>query len=129
MKTFDAFQGASITRKLKQDILVSQNGWNELMGSIVLDDHKLFNRLINDKSINLEETDDKGNTALILAAKNHQLSMIKELIKAGANIYHENNDGENFYDASSNTYRFVNKVKEWIEKKYPEIITSKKYNL
>lgn len=76
-----------------------------------------------------EETDKYGNTALILAAKHHKLEVIKELLKNGANMYHRNNQGEDFYDASVNTYRFINSVTDWIEKEYPEFIMSKKYNL
>ena len=80
-------------------------------------------------SSDIEETDKYGNTALILAAKHHKLEVIKELLKNGANMYHKNDQGEDFYDASVNTYRFINSVTDWIEKEYPEFIISKKYNL
>jgi ankyrin repeat protein len=127
LKQFEILQGSSITKSLKQDILITQNGWNELMSSITFGDKKLFYKLIKDNSINLEETDYDGNTALILAAKNHKLDFIKELLKNGANMLHKNYIGEDFYDASVNTY--INNVKNWIEKKYPGFIIAKKYNL
>jgi hypothetical protein len=55
--------------------------------------------------------------------------MLKELIKAGANIYHTNNNGETMYDLAVNRYKFINNVKDWIEKNYPEVIAMKKFNL
>lgn len=75
------------------------------------------------------ETDTYGNTALLVAAKEGRLKMVKELIKIGFDIYHTNNKGETFYDVAINRYKFINNVKDWIEKTYPEIISANKYNL
>lgn len=77
----------------------------------------------------LETTDYYGNTPLLIAAKEGRLKMLKELIKAGANIYHTNNNGETMYDLAVNRYKFINNVKDWIEKNYPEVIAMKKFNL
>lgn len=86
-----------------------------------------FKKLI--KTEDLEYQDSNGNTALLIAAKEGRLKMVKELIKAGANIFHTNNEGESFYDLAVNRYKFINNVKDWIEKNYPEVIDMKKYNL
>ncbi len=44
-------------------------------------------------------------------------------------ITHKNKNGEDFYDLAVNRYKFINGVKDWIEKTYPEFVMAKKYNL
>jgi ankyrin repeat protein len=85
--------------------------------------------IINQNYLSIESTDGLGNTALLFAAKEGRLKMVKDLIKAGANIYATNNKGENFYDVAVNRFKFINNVKDWIEKTYPELIMANKYNL
>lgn len=125
----ELFNGGRITNSLKQDIINAKNDWNELMSDIVNVNYSHFLKLLNSNKYNLEETDINGNTALLLAAKEGRLKMVKQLIKAGANIFHTNNDNENFYDLSLKKFKFINIVKDWIEKNYPEVIMAKKYNL
>lgn len=127
IKTYEALAGSQITKKLLNDIRFNTNVWNDFLVSIVENDMSKFKKLI--KTEDLEYQDGNGNTALLIAAKEGRLKMVKELIKAGANIFHTNNEGESFYDLAVNRYKFINNVKDWIEKNYPEVIDMKKYNL
>lgn len=127
IKTYEALAGSQITKKLLNDIRFNTNVWNDFLVSIVENDMSKFKKLI--KTEDLEYQDSNGNTALLIAAKEGRLKMVKELIKAGANIFHTNNEGESFYDLAVNRYKFINNVKDWIEKNYPEVIDMKKYNL
>lgn len=127
IKTYEALAGSQITKKLLNDIRFNTNVWNDFLVSIVENDMSKFKKLI--KTEDLEYQDGNGNTALLIAAKEGRLKMVKELIKAGANIFHTNNEGESFYDLAVNRYKFINNVKDWIEKNHPEVIDMKKYNL
>lgn len=127
IKTYELLNGGKITKAIINDLTAAEHGWNELMRSIVNSEHRKFMKLI--KNTNLEETDDDGNTALLIASNEGKLTMVKELIKAGADITHKNNKGEDFYDLAVNRYKFINGVKDWIEKTYPEFVMAKKYNL
>jgi ankyrin repeat protein len=94
---------------------------------------KKFNDLL--KTVNLEDVDKDGNTALLLAADNGRLTMMRKLVKAGANIHHRNNNGEDFYDLAKNLHsgnhdnKWFNNPSKWIEKNLPEFVDAKKYNL
>ena len=98
------------------------------MKSVKYNDLPSFYKLIR-SDVNLEDTDVNGNTALLLAAKNNDLTMIRYLVNAGANIRHKNNEGDDFYDIVTKQYKFINKPKDWIEKNLSEFVASKKYNL
>ena len=127
IKTYELLNGSRITKAINLDIETGMNMWNRLMVTIASNDMKTFHRLI--KTINLEEVDKFGNTALLIATSVGRLKMVKELIKNGADIFHKNNLGEDFYDVAINRFKFINNVKDWIEKTYPEIVMAKKYNL
>jgi len=127
LKTYEILNGASISKSLMKDIRIAQKRITELIDAIEYNDYNDFKKLIDNS--NLEEIDKHGNTALLYAAKEGRLKMLKELIKHGADIYHKNDKGEDFYDMAENRYKFINGVKDWIEETYPEIVASKKYNL
>ena len=127
IKTREAFAGSQISKQLLNDIRFGTKLWNDFLISIVENDMSKFKRLI--KTEDLEYTNGNGNTPLLIAAKEGRLKMLKELIKAGANIYHTNNNGETMYDLAVNRYKFINNVKDCIEKNYPEVIAMKKFNL
>ena len=127
LRKYELFNGGRIANQLKNDLNAGIYGLNELMQSIVEKDYRKFMKLI--KNTNLEEADNNGNTALIVASHAGQLTMVKELINSGADITHKNNDGDDFYDVAVNRFKFINGVKDWIEKNYPEFIMAKKYNL
>lgn len=112
--------------KVKQ--LTESQNLNDLMKSVKYNDLPSFYKLIR-SDVNLEDTDVNGNTALLLAAKNNDLAMIRHLVNAGANIRHKNNEGDDFYDIVTKQYKFINKPKDWIEKNLSEFVASKKYNL
>ena len=97
------------------------------MISIINGDMPTFNKLID--HVNLDDVDWEGNTALLIAASNGRLNMLKKLIEKGANIYHKNDKGEDFYDLAEGRYKFINNVKDYIEKEFPEYIETRKYNL
>jgi len=126
LKSFELLNGANITNSLKMDIEKASNNWNDIMTSIVYNEYGFFKKNIN--NINLEQVDINGNTPLLLASIYGRLKMLKKLIKNGANIFHKNNSGDDFYDIA-NRYKFINSMKDWIEKKYPEFVVLKKYNL
>lgn len=127
LKTYELLNGGRIMKAALNDLKSMQHGWNELMQSIVNKEYKKFMKLI--KNTDLEEVDNDGNTALLIASSDGKLTMVKELIKAGADITHKNKNGEDFYDLAVNRYKFINGVKDWIEKTYPEFVMAKKYNL
>jgi ankyrin repeat protein len=112
---------------MKNDLIFIINDYNKLMTAIYNNEFSKFKKLI--VSENIEDVDKEGNTALLIAASNGRLKMVKELIKQGADIHHKNNKGEDFYDVAVNRFVFINGVKDWIEKEYPELIMAKKYNL
>jgi ankyrin repeat protein len=127
IKTFEVLKGASMLAAFAEDLKFLTNGYNKLMVAIFNNDYLDFKKLVS--ITNLEEVDKEGNTALLIASNYGRTKMLKELIKHGASITHENNEGEDFYDVSVNRFKFINGVKDWIEKEYPEFITAKKYNL
>jgi len=129
IKAYEAFGGASITKALIHDLESAKNKWNELMQTIVWNDPRRFYQLLNTNQYNIEDIDKNGNTLLLIAAKNGRLAMMKHLVKAGADISHKNNNGDDFYDLTVNRNIFINRLKEWIEKKFPEFVIAKKYNL
>lgn len=129
IKTYEILQGASITNKLKKDLNAVTNQWNKLMFSVRWNDVIDFYKFLDSDEYNLEDTDKYGNTALLIAAMNDRLTMMKHLVKAGANIFHKNNEGDDFYDLTVKNFKFINKAKDWIEEEFPEFIASKKYNL
>ena len=51
---------------------------------------KLLEKLGGDA--NLEETDEEGNTALLIAADCEDIEVVQLLIKAGCNVNHQNDD-------------------------------------
>jgi len=127
LKTYELFNGGRITTALKKDIRNYQRKLTPFMIAITDGDMKRFNKLID--IVDLEQEDNKGNTALLMASYCGRLKMLKELIKKGANIHHKNDKGEDFYDMAEFQYKFINNTKKWIEKNYPEFIAAKKYNL
>ena len=135
LKTYELFNGGRILNALKKDIIKSTEKWNDLMDAIANKEYKTFRKLI--KTSNLEEVDKNGNTALMIASMKGRVKMTKLLIDNGANIFHSNNQGKNFYDVAINdtatwskkSRKFINGVKNWIEENYPEIVMSNKYNL
>jgi len=127
MKTFEVFNGGRITKNLLKDFKKYNDKLTDLMVAIIGNDIKNFADLIN--TVDLEETDRFGNTALLLASSNGRLVMLRKLIKREANIHNKNNKGEDFYDLAKTRYKFINKVKEYIEKELPEFVAAKKYNL
>lgn len=127
IKTFEAFQGGRITKSLKKDFIKFEKNMNDFMLSILDNDMNTFNKLID--SVNLEEENVDGNTALLIASYSGRLNMLKKLIKNGANIYHKNKEGKDFYDLAEERYKFINNVKDYIEKTFPEFIVAKKYNI
>ena len=114
LKKYELFGGATAT-------------WNELFQSIHSKNYIRFKEWID--KVDIEEEDMLGYTALLLACQYGTLHMVKDLIKKGADINHKNNKGEDFYDIADQRYQFINSIKDWIEKNYPEIIMAKKYNL
>lgn len=131
LQTYELFNGGNIVKSLEKDLQKHHNLWNELMVAIVYNDYDEFKYELSFvlKTMELEKEDKYGNTALLLAAKEGRLKMLKELIKIGANIYHKNKKGEDFHDLAINRFKFINGVKDWIEKNYPEFVMAKKYNL
>jgi len=128
IKTYELFGGSSIANALKQDIESIVKKDNPLLKAIRFGDYDMFKKLLNE--YNLEDTDKYGNTALLLAALNDELTMMKDLVKAGANISHKNNEGDDFYDITESRNKFtINRSRYWIEKTFPEFIAAKKYNL
>ena len=81
------------------------------------------------KYLGLDAENPDGDTALLIASSEGRLKMVKDLIKAGANINHKNKAGEDFYDMAINRFKFINNVKDWIEKTYPEWILARKFNI
>jgi ankyrin repeat protein len=51
---------------------------------------KLLEKLGGDA--NLEETDEEGNTALLIAADCEDIEVVQLLIKAGCNVNHQNDE-------------------------------------
>lgn len=131
IQTYELFNAGRITNTALNDLKMAQNKWNKLQGAVIFNNYKEFKYELNlaIKTMKLEKQDKNGNTALLLASKEGRLEMVKELIKAGANIQHKNNANEDFYDLAVNRYKFINGVKDWIEKTYPEFVMAKKYNL
>ena len=127
IKTYEFFYGNKITKALKKDLTKFINKMSDFMSSILDNDIKTFNKLID--KVDLEEEDIDGNTALLIASYSGRLKMLKKLIEKGANIYHKNKKGEDFYDIAESQYKFINNTKSYIEKTHPEFVASKKYNL
>lgn len=122
IKKFEIFFGSAITKALKFDIFKNMFGRTDLMMSIIENDMLAFKKLLKN-NVNLEEKDNDNNTALIIASEKGRLKMVKYLILNGADIHSKNNNSKDFYDVANN------ELKTWIEKKFPEFIISKKYNL
>ena len=127
IKTYEIFNGGRVTNALVNDLNAGHYNWNKLMRSIAENEYKIFKELV--KTENLEDVDKYGNTPLLLTSKNGRIRMVKVLIDNGANISHKNNQGEDFYDIAVNRFKFINGVKDWIEKEYPEFVMTKKYNI
>ena len=127
IKTFEILRGASMSAAFADDLVFMRNNYNLLMVAIYNNEFTKFKKLL--KTIDIEYTDREGNTALLIACHSGRLRMVKELIKQGANIQHKNDKGEDFYDVAVNRFKFINGVKDWIEKEYPEFVMAKKYNL
>jgi ankyrin repeat protein len=131
IRKYELFGGAAIAKQLENDLNAGENRWNKLMQSIVENDKSEFDFQLKiiDKTMILEEIDKEGNTALLLASKYGRLNMLKKLIEKDADIYHKNNDGKDFHDLANDRFKFINRVKDWIEDNYPEFVMAKKYNL
>ena len=127
LKNYEAMSGNFAIGSYLHNVIYPRRKYNQLMISISENKFKNFKELI--KRINLEEVDSDGNTALLIASGEGRTKMVKELIKAGANIYHKNNKGEDFHDLAKNRYKFINGTLDYIEKIFPEYIAAKKYNL
>lgn len=127
MKSFEIFNGGRITKSLLKNFKKFNNKLTDFMVAIIDGDMRTFNKMID--TVDLEEMDRDGNTALLIASANDRLKMLKKLIKSGANIQHKNNNGEDFYDVTENRYTFLNLTKDYIEKNFPDFIQAKKYNL
>jgi len=96
IRKYELLGASAITKVLKQDIESILKKDNPLLKANRFGDYDMFEKLLNE--YNLEDTDTNGNTALLLAALNDKLTMMKDLVKAGANISYKNNKGEDFYD-------------------------------
>ena len=127
IKTFEVFGAARITKSLRNDVIKFTRHLSDFMFAILNNEMKTFNKLIDD--VDLEEEDINGDTALLIASYSGRLKMLKKLIEKGANIYHKNKEGKDFYDLAEERYKFINNVKDYIEKTFPEFVASKKYNL
>jgi len=83
--------------------LYSYYRFNSLM---IVNDYDIFKYLIDKSDIN--HTDIKGNNVLMIKLfyniNNNNMKIIELLIKKGANIYHKNNDGMNFFMYSCKKY-------------------------
>lgn len=119
--------GNRITKSFKSTFMQLRNNSSDLMVAIVNKEFKEFKKLVD--KVDLEEEDKFGDTALLVAASNGRLQMIKMLITRGANIYHKNKENKDFYDLADERYKFINLITNYIEKNYPEFISAKKYNI
>lgn len=131
IKTYELLNGGRIMKSAVNILKASLDGNNKLMQAIVEknDNDFKYELALAIKMMTLENTNKYGNTALLVASKEGRLKMLKDLLKNGANIQHKNNAGEDFYDLAINRFKFINGVKDWIEKAYPEFVIAKKYNL
>lgn len=87
-------------------------GYTALMDTLIWPDKNKFGQLVNVTDTNIKTI--FGYTALMLAARNNDVDAIDLLIKAGADPYILNNEGEDFYDILSLASQ------EIIQKKYPD---------
>lgn len=127
ISNYKFFNEGRISNAIKSDIIKIKYNRTEFMMSIVNNDMSRFRELI--KISDLEEIDKYGNTALMISCSEGRLSMVKMLLRYGANIHHKNKKGEDFYDMSLKDKSFFKSVKKYIENNYPEFVVSKKYNI
>jgi len=71
-------------------------GYTSLMDTLIWPDKNKFALLVNITDTNIKTI--FGYTALMLASRNNDLEAIGLLIRAGADPYILNNEGEDFYD-------------------------------
>ena len=93
IKAYELFGGAKITKKLKDDVIKAELGFNDLMLAIINQEYRKVKKIIKN-GVDLEHQNNQGNTALLMAAKIGDLKIVKELIKNGANIHHKNKNGD-----------------------------------
>jgi len=105
----------------------SENLGESLIGAVRNIDLNKIEELIN-SGVDLNYQDSNGDTALIWAVANDNFVIVELLIDAGANLFLRSKYDYDFYDLS---YIIGNdkRMKEFIEKKVPDFITIKKYNL
>ncbi|XP_069677993.1 uncharacterized protein [Periplaneta americana] len=77
---------------------------------------QILHMLLN-KGANLEETDEDGNTVLIIAAEFSSLEMVKELVKLGANLDVTNKRGNKALQHAK--YFNTKDVSDWMIEQYP----------
>jgi len=74
--------------------------------------------LINNKNTNLDQPDENGNTALIVAVKNNRLEIVELLVTKGANINIKGEEGLNALEvAKQNGFKDIEKYLEKVTPK------------
>jgi len=105
-----------------------------LMAAYNMDGDVIFEFLDKGADINFQDSD--GMTPLMYIAHecnyNGLFDILKRFLEYEPDIYLTNKKGQTFYDfieAKNNTIVFNQKLKKYIDEKYPEFLAAKKYNL
>ncbi len=80
------FRGSSRKKSAASAAFEKENGSSTLTGAVKFGDMKSLKRLLGRSDTNLEETNDRGETALILAAMLGDMEALRLLVESGANV-------------------------------------------
>jgi len=99
-------KGSSKTRVPEPDQKAILFGINQLHVSAALNSRRQARKCIKHKSMDVDDRDDGGNTALHYAARYNNTGMINWLCKHGANVHIQNNHGQNPLQYAYQVYAF-----------------------
>lgn len=98
-----------------------------LMCAIIQNRPTIFDYLLHLDGIDINKISKEFESALIITAQFDKAKMAEKLIEAGADIQYKDDEDRDFYDIAKQFES--NHIINMVEKKYPEFIAVKKYNL
>ena len=78
--------------------------YKTLLMNVISDKNIDMVKFLLDKKVDIELLDPEGSTALFYAAHTNNIEIIKMILSAGANIYHENYNDTTFFNIIMNTF-------------------------